>query len=64
MNCDKCVHAGICKNETKFRAVESKIVDEIAIELSGNEIDDVAFMNIRCKNFKMKWQKKPEKTTK
>lgn len=64
MNCDKCVHAGICKNEQGFRAAESKLADEIGTELVDNKVDEVAFVNIRCKNFKMKWQKKPEKTTK
>lgn len=29
MNCDKCMHSGVCKNEDGFREVESKFNADI-----------------------------------
>ena len=29
MNCDKCMHSGVCKNEDRLRAVEYKFAEDI-----------------------------------
>lgn len=57
MNCDKCMHNGVCKNEDRLRAVEYKFAEDI----QNTDIESVALLSVRCKNFKMKWHKKVEK---
>lgn len=57
MNCDKCVHSGVCKDEETSRNAETKIqsvVNETAIAESPFGVKALIY----CKNFKMKWQKK------
>lgn len=57
MNCDKCMHSGVCKNEDRLRAVEYKFTEDI----ENTDIESVALLSVRCKNFKMKWHKKVDK---
>ena len=57
MNCDKCMHSDVCKNEDRLRAVEYKFAEDI----QNTDIESVALLSVRCKNFKMKWHKKVEK---
>ena len=57
MNCDKCMHGGVCKNEDRLRAVEYKFAEDI----QNTDIESIALLSVRCKNFKMKWHKKVEK---
>lgn len=57
MNCDKCMHSGVCKNEDRLRAFEYKFTEDI----ENTDIESVALLSVRCKNFKMKYHKKVEK---
>ena len=55
MNCDKCLHAGICSYEESSRSLETKIKAAEA-ESMGNNL--VIFS---CKHFKMKYQRQDKK---
>lgn len=57
MNCDKCVHSGVCKDEETSRNAETKIQNDVN-EATSTESPFGAKVLIYCKNFKMKWQKK------
>lgn len=57
MNCDKCMHSGVCKNEDRLRAVEYKFAEDI----QNTDIESVVLLSVRCKNFKMKYHKKVDK---
>lgn len=58
MNCDRCIHAGVCINEPESRKIEQTVV---------NNMPNVMPENLRwgliCKNFRMRYTKK-EKTEK
>lgn len=56
MNCDRCVHAGVCVNEFESRAAEKAIVDNIP-ELMPKNLR----WGLTCKDFKMKYMKKNTK---
>lgn len=56
MNCDKCLHAGVCKNEEFARSVETSINQTI-----GNDEESLMSVTIRCKKFKMKYSRRDKK---
>ena len=58
MNCDKCMHSGVCKNEDRLRAAEYKFAEDI----QNTDIESVALLSVRCKNFKMKYKKVEKKS--
>jgi hypothetical protein len=49
MNCDKCMHSGICSFEVASRHAEKSIPEVFPKNL---------LVGIRCKNFMMKFKKK------
>lgn len=51
MNCDKCVHKGICKNESIAREAEKKVADF----RKDNDIPGWLVFSIICKTFELKW---------
>lgn len=49
MNCDKCIHSGVCAHEVASRNAEESIAKSFPENL---------LVGIRCKNFVMKFKKK------
>lgn len=59
MNCDKCLHKGVCKNEEAARAWENKFnINELKHDQEKPEEVDIF---IDCKNFEMKFKEKNKK---
>lgn len=53
MNCDKCVHKGVCKNEEAARTFEQKLKESDIWETKPIYI----ILQLVCKNFVNKYPK-------
>lgn len=55
MNCDKCLHTGVCSYEESSRSLETKIKAAEAESMANN------LVIFSCKHFKMRYQRLDKK---